>query len=137
MFYHCCTSPWPVLLNGTPCAGADIERGRLYIISSALLPLIRPPESLTAVRRHQTTSIIYDRDRDAACGLFLCLSCALVHSLCNKWIANAFPAVFPSVSFSLFPLMLSCYAASHKSTEKLWERNLTLGPLFFRVFNFM
>lgn len=98
---------------------ADIERGRLYIISSALLPLRRPPESLTAVRRHQTTSIIYDRDRDAACGLFLCLSCALVHSLCNKWIVNAFPAVFPSVSFSLFPLMLSCYAASHKSTGKL------------------
>jgi len=59
-----------VLLNSTPCAGADIERERLSIISSALLPgllLRRPPESLTAVRRHQTTSIIYDRDRDAAC----------------------------------------------------------------------
>ncbi len=108
-FYHWCTSPWPMLLKSTPYAGADIESGRLYIISLALLPgllLRRPPESPIAVRRHQTTSIIYDRDGDAACGLFLCLSCALMHSLCNKWIVNAFPpAVFPSVSSSLFPLV--------------------------------
>lgn len=137
VFYHWRTSPWPMLLWSTPNAGADIERGRLYIISSALLPgplLRRPPESPTAVRRHQTTSIIYDRDRDAACGLFLCLSCALVRSLYNKWIVNAFPpAVFPSVPFSLFP-RAPCFAVSHKSTGKLWDQKMTLGYLFFTEF---
>lgn len=90
-------------LKSTLCAEDDIERIRLNVISLALLlglPLRRPPESPTAVRRYQTTSIIYDRDRDAACGLFLCLSCALTHSLYNKLIVRAFPpAVFRSVSF--------------------------------------